>query len=268
MKLAGKVALVTGGSRGIGRAICEGLAQEGADIVINCYRPADAAVGRELAAEEVAAAVQALGRKALVVEADVSSEEQVERMVSQALDHFGHIDVLVNNAAIILRKPIVETTAQEWRRVFAVNIDGYFYCTRAVARHMIQRGKGGHIINISSVNAVLAIPQRACYAATKGAIEAFTRVCGLELAPYGIQVNAVAPGVTDTEINLEFLTPETRRFLEARLPIGRIAKPEEIAATVVAVACGAVPYMVGQVIRVDGGWSNCEFDYGRFQLKE
>lgn len=258
MALEGKVALVTGGSRGIGRAICEALGREGAAVVVNYVSSADAA-------DEAATSIKSGGGRAVALQGDVADAAQAERLVADTLEQFETIDILVNNAGIILRTPMVETSDEDWDRVFSVNVAGCFHCTRAVARHMIERGQGGHIINISSVNAAIGIVNRSCYAATKGAMEAFTRVCAVELGDYGIQVNAVAPGLTLTDMNKLFLTPRLEELFALRLAIGRPAVPEDVAKTVVALASGAMPYMTGEVMRVDGGWSTCNMDYGELQ---
>ena len=255
------VALVTGGSRGIGRAICLGLAARGVAVAVNY-------VSNPEAAQEVVAAVEAAGGRGLAVQADVGTYEQVEAMVAQVLAHFGRVDILVNNAGIILRDPLLETSPDDWHRVFAVNVDGTFYCTQAVASHMVERGGGGQIINISSINSAIGIARRSCYAATKGAIEAFTRVVALELAPHGIQVNVIAPGITETDMSAVQSNSDARRTLLGRLPAGRVATAEEIALPVVAMALGEMPYVVGQVLRIDGGWSSCDIDYTRRTLSE
>lgn len=206
------------------------------------------------------------GGQAQAIHGDSSDPAQVEQVVTQTRTAFGHIDILVNNAGIIVRKTMLGTTNEDWQHVFGVNINGCFYCTRAVAQQMVERGTGGHIINISSTNAALGVVQRSCYTATKGAIESFNRCCALELVPHGISVNAISPGFTVTDINTEFFTPEIFATMALRLPAGRVAEPHEVASAVTAIASNAMPYMVGQVIRLDGGWSSCDIDYNHATL--
>lgn len=246
-----RVALVTGGSRGIGRAVCRRLAETGAAVVVNYHHQAEAA-------QAVVEAIQAGGGQARASQADVSDPAQVESMVQQTLEHFGRIDILVNNAGINIRKSLLDTTDEEWAEVFRVNCAGPFYGTRAVARQMIAQGDGGRIINISSILALLGMEKRLAYSASKAALEAFTRCCAQELAPFRITVNAVAPGTTNTEINRAFLTPPIQKRLEQRISLGRIAEPEEIAAAVAFLASAEASYITGQVIRADGGWSTCD----------
>lgn len=245
------IALVTGASRGIGRAICHGLADYGADIVINYRERLDLA-------QELVGSLQESRRQAIAIKADVSDHDQVESMVQQALDHFGHIDVLVNNAGINVRKSLLETSNEDWDTVFGVNSSGPFYCTRAVAQHMVSRGKGGRIINLSSILTRYGMVDRLAYSASKAALEGFSRCCAQELAPHNITVNVVAPGTTNTEINQEFLTPSVQKILEQRIAVGRIAEPHEIAAMVTYLASDQASYITGQIIRVDGGWSSCD----------
>lgn len=258
LPLHNKVALVTGGARGIGQAICLKLASAGAKVSIVDILDAEL--------DDTVAQINANSGLAQAIHGDVSDPKQVEQVVNQTLALFEHIDILVNNAGIIVRKTMLDTTNEDWQKVFGVNINGCFYCTRAVAQHMVEQDNGGHIINISSTNATLGVVQRSCYAATKGAIESFTRCCALELAPHGISVNAISPGFTITDINAGFFTPDILETLALRVPAGRVAEPHEVASAVTAIASNAMPYMIGQVIRLDGGWSSCDIDYNHAAL--
>ncbi len=252
MLLKDKVAIITGASRGIGRAIALGFAKEGAKVAVNYVKNGEAA-------ERVRNEIRSCGGTAEVVRADVSSRNEVDAMMTETLDRFGRIDVLVNNAAIVLGKHMIDTTAQEWDDVFKVNIYGCFHCTQIAAKQMIRQGNGGKIICISSICGTLGIHARAAYSATKGAIDAFVRCCALELAPYKIRVNGVSPGSTDTEINLDVYTPATRRALAKRIALGEIALPEDMAGAVVFLASDASRYVTGQNLHVDGGWSTCDY---------
>ncbi|MAS35324.1 MAG: dehydrogenase [Anaerolineaceae bacterium] len=255
MRLKDKVAIVTGAAQGIGKAIATRFAQEGAAVMIGDI---DAPL-----ATETAATIRADGGRVSTCTVDVSVQQQVEALVMQTIDTFGQIDILVNNAGIINRDPVLETRVEDWQRVFDVNVNGMFYATVAAAQRMVERGQGGHILNLASPNAAIGAYNRSCYAATKGAIESYTRCCAVELAEHGIQVNAIAPGFTATEINSRFFTPQILSALEFRLPVGRVAQPEEIAAAALAIVSGDMSFMVGQIVRVDGGWSACDIDYGK-----
>lgn len=259
--LKAKTVLVTGGSRGIGRAICMAMAKEGARVVVNY-------VTHKEAAEEVVKSIRENGEKALSFCADVSNREKVKEMVEEITKRVGQIDILVNNAAVVIFEDMLNTTPVEWKRMFEVNTNGYFHCTQIVARHMIERRIKGRIINISSICASLAVTKRAGYSATKGAINAFTRCCALELAPYGILVNAISPGATDTDVNLSVYTPATRRALQKKIPIGRIANPEDMAGAVIFLASKMANYITGQIVTVDGGVVSSDYTPTEYEEEE
>lgn len=254
MLLQNKATIVTGSSRGIGKAIVVAMAGEGAKVVVNY-------VSHRKEAEQVVTMIRNKGGKAISVQADISRKEDVERLIKQALNEYGRIDVLVNNAAVVVGDLMIDTSYEDWHRTFGVNIHGGFYCTQIVSKEMIKQGEGGRIINISSVCGAIALAKRSAYSATKGAMEAFTRCSALELAPYKITVNAVAPGATNTEINIPLYTPSIRRALERRIALGRIAEPEDMPGAVIFFASESAKYITGQVLLVDGGWSACDYMY-------
>lgn len=246
MQLLGKTALVTGASRGIGRAIAVALAKDGADVAVNYVRDAGGA-------EETAAAVEAAGRRSLLVQADVTRRQQVEAMVARVLQHFGRIDILVCNAGVLTRTPFLELTDEQWEKVVSTNLTGPFLVGQAAARQMVKQG-GGKIINVTSEVAERALPNLSHYCASKGGLRQLTKAMAIELAPYGISVNAVAPGTTETDINRDRLAlPEERKLRLTRVPIGRFNQPENVAAAVVFLASSGSDTMVGATVAVDGG---------------
>ncbi len=247
MRLEGKVALVTGASRGIGRASALALAREGAAVAVNYVRDAAGAA-------DTAARVRALGRQALVVRADVTQRAQVEAMVAEIVAALGHLDILVCNAGVLTRTPFLELSDAEWRRVIDTNLTGPFVVGQIVARQMVKQGGGGKIVNVTSEVAERALAGLSHYCASKGGLRQLTRTMGVELAPYGINVNAVAPGLTETDINRERLAqPEFLQPRLARIPLGRVNQPEDIAGAVVFLASAAADKLVGATIAVDGG---------------
>jgi NAD(P)-dependent dehydrogenase (short-subunit alcohol dehydrogenase family) len=246
LQLLGKTALVTGASRGIGRAIAVALAKDGADVAVNYVRDAGGA-------EETVAAVEAAGRRSLLVQADVTRRQQVEAMVARVLQHFGRIDILVCNAGVLTRTPFLELTDEQWEKVVSTNLTGPFLVGQAAARQMVKQG-GGKIINVTSEVAERALPNLSHYCASKGGLRQLTKAMAIELAPYGISVNAVAPGTTETDINRDRLAlPEERKLRLTRVPIGRFNQPENVAAAVVFLASSGSDTMVGATVAVDGG---------------
>lgn len=243
MRLLDKVAIVTGASRGIGRAIAIRFAQEGADIVI-VYRSSSYA-------NEVVEEVKKLGRKAIAVKADVSQFTEVEQMVQQTVAEFGKVDILVNNAGISsIRALLPEMTEDEWDSVINVNLKGCFICTLLVARQMVQQNRG-KIINISSIAADTTYPGQLAYVVSKGGVTSLTRAAAIDLARYHINVNAIAPGSTETPmLKMEQEGFEKRR---AKIPLGQLARPEDIAATALFLASEDSDHVTGSTIVVDGG---------------
>jgi 3-oxoacyl-[acyl-carrier protein] reductase len=247
-RLDGRVALVTGASRGFGRAIALALASEGADVGVNYRASASGAA-------EVAAAVQKLGRGALVVEADVASEGDVNELIGATLSRFGRLDILVNNAGIMERGLFADLPVSAYARMFATNVTGTMLCTRAALPAMMER-RYGRIVNMSSqlARAGVGTGGFAAYAATKGAIEAFTRAVALEVGEHGITVNALAPGGIDTDMSRAVMTPEYRARRIKELAVRRLGTLDDIAYAAVCLADDAAGYLTGQVLQVNGGW--------------
>lgn len=246
MRLTDQIAVVTGAGSGIGKAIALGMAKEGADIVI-----ADI---NEKTGKEVGEEVASLGRKSLVIPADVGREPDVVEMVGKTVDRFGRIDILVNNAGIILPRKMIETTVEEWDRILTNNLRSCFLCTREVAKSMIENEVRGKIVNISSIHARLSEPNACAYTAAKGGMEAFARTCATELAPHKIRVNTIEPGATYTELTIPMYTESVKASLYQRIPMKEIARPEWIAGVAVFLASDESRYITGEVITVDGGY--------------
>ena len=246
------VAVVTGGGRGIGRAISRELALQGAAVVVNYAAHAQAAKSAVIEIERD-------GGQAMAIQADVSDRTAVEAMIQAVVQRFGGVDILVNNAGIDVAGSVLDTTDADWERTFAVNARGCFLCTQIAARVMIDAGGGGRIINISSLNARLGWIARAAYSASKGAMEAFTRCCARDLGQYGITVNAVAPGAIRTDIWGDTLTSDAEKAQAERVALGHIGEPEDIAGIVVFLASSAARFITGEVILVDGGRGTCDY---------
>jgi 2-deoxy-D-gluconate 3-dehydrogenase len=244
--LSGKVAVVTGGSKGLGRAIAAGLARAGADVVITSRTPADL--------ETVAVALREHGHQVLSLRSDMSDEGSVRIMVQEVVDHFGHIDILVNNAGIEGVGAIVEMEAEYWDHVLDVNLRGPMLCCKYVGPHMIDRRRG-KVINVASVLASRVARYMGAYAASKAAVVQLTRTLALEWIRHNIQVNALCPGYFLTPMNEEFFTTEAGRKLIAKLPIGRLGRTTEIEGAAVFLASEASSYITGTTLYVDGGHS-------------
>jgi len=247
MRLHDKVALVTGAATGIGRAIATRFVAEGARVVIN-HRPT---------AQEVQAAdalASQLGPAAVAIAADVTRREDVARMLEGAIAHFGRLDIAVNNAGIEIKKPFVEVSDEDWERVVAVNLYGGFVVSQIAARHMVRQGQGGKLIFISSVHEDIPFPGYAAYCASKGGVRMLMRNLALELAPYGISANSIAPGAIATPINQAVLDdPVAMRNAIGEIPVGRFGRPEEVASVAVFLASDEAQYVTGSSYFVDGG---------------
>ncbi len=246
MRLDGQVALVTGGSRSIGRTIALGFAREGADVAINYVHHAEAA-------QSAVREIEALGRRALAVKADTSQQAQVRAMVEEVMTRLGPIDILVNNAGVQKRVYFLDLEEADWDWMLGVNLKGYFLVGQAVATRMKLRGKG-RIINVSSEAGGFPAPRMTAYCVSKAGVTMLTKCMALELAQYGIRVNALAPGLTRTDINRKDLEDET--FLKARLariPLGRVLSPEDLVGAAVFLASADSEMMTGMTLQVDGG---------------
>lgn len=247
LHLRDKVALVTGASHGLGKAIALEFAAEGAHVAVNFRRdPAQAdAVVRQIETD--------FGVEALAVQANVACEAEVEEMFRRVLERFGRVDVLVNNAAICPTCPVKDMTADQWTETLQVNLTGTFFASRAMVRHLVDSGRPGRIVNISSQAAFRgSTTGHAPYDASKGGIVSFTVALAREVAPYGICVNAVAPGMMFTEMTAKVLTENPEKY-KARIPLGRIADASEVAKVVVFLASDAASYMTGATVDVSGG---------------
>jgi 3-oxoacyl-[acyl-carrier protein] reductase len=244
MSLTDRVAIVTGGGRGIGRAIALRLAEAGANVVVND-------IGDSAPVEAVVKEIKAMGRQALAVLADVSSAAEVDKMVAEAISAYGRIDILVNNAGIARDQLLLRMTEEEWDRVLAVDLKSVFLCTRAVLKHMVKERRG-RVISIASIVGMVGNPGQANYAAAKAGIIGFTRTVAKEVASRGITVNAVAPGFIDTEMT-KHLKEEWKEELKKRIPLGQLGSPRDVAEAVAFLASEEAGYITGQVLVVDGG---------------
>lgn len=244
MLLNNSVALVTGGGRGIGRAIALELARAGAKVVVNY-------AGRADKAEETVQLIQEAGGEGIAVQANVSVAEDVDRLIQTAVNTYGRIDILVNNAGITRDTLLLRMKESDWDDVLDTNLKGVFLCTKAVSKGMMKQ-RSGSIINISSVVGITGNAGQANYAAAKAGILGFTKSIAKELASRGVRVNAVAPGYISTDMT-ESLPEEVRKQILGQIPLGRIGAPEEIAKTVVFLASPAASYITGQTLSVDGG---------------
>ena len=242
-----KVAIVTGAGAGIGRAIAQEFATEGAKVVIAELRPDKA----ELAAREIK---EQTGADTISVPCDVRKEKDIINVVNKTVQTFGRVDLLVNNAAKILQRPLVEMTTAEYEEIMLNNCTSVVICCREVARQMIKQGAGGAIVNISSIHAMISEPNCSAYTAAKGAIEAFSRTLATELAPHHIRVNCIEPGATYSELTTPMYTKPVVDALFQRVPMKQIAQPEWIARGVVFLASNESRYMTGEVLVMDGGY--------------
>jgi NAD(P)-dependent dehydrogenase (short-subunit alcohol dehydrogenase family) len=248
--LTGKVAIVTGARRGIGRGIALKLAEAGADVAVADISLEDC--------QKVVGEIEGLGRKGLAVKCDVTQKAEVEEMVAQTVKEFGKVDILVNNAGILGGfKPFLELTEEEWNKVIDVNLKGQFLCAQAAAREMVKN-KWGRIIDIASIasgQVGIGYPLIAHYCASKGGIIAMTEALALELSPLGINVNAIGPGVVETDMTKGMLADEkTTQGMLTRLPKGRVGQPEDIGAAAVFLASDEADYITGATLFIDGGW--------------
>ncbi|MGG3451367.1 3-oxoacyl-[acyl-carrier-protein] reductase [Domibacillus aminovorans] len=244
MNLDGKIALVTGASRGIGKAIALELARLGADVVINY-------AGNEQKARDVSEEIKAMGRRSFIIQCDISDSDAVQSMVKETVDQFGRLDILVNNAGITRDNLLMRMKEQEWDDVIDTNLKGVFLCTKAVTRQMMKQ-RSGRIINISSVVGRIGNAGQANYTAAKAGVIGLTKASARELAARGITVNAIAPGFIATDMTDE-LPIEAKEQLIGQIPLGTLGEVEDIAAAAAFLASNGAKYITGQVIGVDGG---------------
>jgi glucose 1-dehydrogenase len=247
MRLKDRVAIVTGGGRGIGVALAKGLAREGAAVVVNYSRSS-------AEAEKAASDIRASGGRAIAVHADVSDLSQHVRLVSAAQENFGQLDILVNNAGIEFRESFLTTTVEQWDSTLDINLKGIYFLSQKVAQAMIRAGRGGKIINISSCHDSVPLNGRSAYAVSKGGLAMLTKSLALELAEHKINVNSLSPGAILTEMNSESLSkPDVRARLLARIPLNRLGEVEDCVGAAVYLASSESDYVTGTTLYVDGG---------------
>jgi glucose 1-dehydrogenase len=247
--LSDKVIVVTGGNSGIGAAICKAAAAEGAKVVIDY-------VAHEDATEKLVQEIKDAGGEAIGVEADITSPGDLHTMMQKAIDTYGRLDVLVNNAGIETRQSLLDSTEADYDKVMAVNMKSAFFGTQAAAKQFIAQGNGGLVLNISSVHEDWPMPGNLAYCVSKGGMRMLARSGGVELGPHGVRIVNIAPGAVDTPINTATTSdPEKLRQLDDAIPLGRPAKPHEIAEVVVFLASGKAAYMTSTTVTIDGGIS-------------
>jgi len=245
MRLKDKIAIITGGGSGIGRASAELFALEGAKVVVADFN--------EKAGQETVAAIRQAGGEAIFVQVDVSDSAQVQRLVDTTLQTYGGIDILVNNAGILLFGTALDTSEQDWQRVIAINLTGTFLVSKAVLPHMIARG-GGSIVNLtSSTGAHDAAANTVAYVTSKGGVALLTRAMAIDHAKHNVRVNAIAPGPTDTPMLRDALSPEQLSAFAATFPMGRLGRPEELAHAILFLASDEASFVTGAILAVDGG---------------
>lgn len=249
MRLKGKIALITGASRGIGRGIAEIFAEEGADVAVNY-------VSAKEKAESVAEYVRSKGRRAITVPGDVAVRGDVESMVDRTWNDLGPIDILVNNAGIETIVPFLELTDEQWTRLTDVNLRGPWLCSQVYCRRAVAAARKGAIVNIGSIQAAKVLPGRTHYAPTKLGLEALTRNMSAEVTPLGIRVNCVHPGLIDTDMTEWVMKqPDLLPGILAQISVGRAGQPREIGTAVAYFASDEAGYLTGQSVHVDGGWA-------------
>jgi glucose 1-dehydrogenase len=248
-RLRGKVAFVTGGDTGIGKAICLAMAREAASIVVDYH-------GDRARADALVAEIEGFGGSACAVGADVSKRDDVQHLVSAAVERYGRLDIAVNNAAIEEQHPFVDMPLDVYEKTIAVDLTGVWMCTQAAVRQMIAQKQGGRVINISSVHEEISMPTNAAYCAAKGAIRMLTRTLCVELAPYGITINNICPGAIDTPLDKPVKrNPQEHQALLDEIPLRRMGTPDEVAHMAVYLASDEAAYVTGASLFIDGGMS-------------
>ena len=254
MLLDNKVVIVTGASRGIGRAIAVACAKEGAHVVLNYWGDNDRSYGRLSAVEEVVDEIETLGRRVIAVEGNVAQRETGLELVKQAVDAFGHVDVLASNAGICPFHTFLDMPASVYEATVGVNLNGAFYVTQAVANQMKLQGTGGAIVATSSISALVGGAMQTHYTPTKAGVHSLMQSCAIALGPYGIRCNSVMPGTIATDLNAEDLADtEKRAYFEKRIPLGRLGEPDDVAQCVTFLASDRARYVTGASLLVDGG---------------
>ncbi|MDK2748409.1 MAG: SDR family oxidoreductase [Brevundimonas sp.] len=247
MLLENKVVLITGASRGIGRATAIEAARQGANVALNTFRD-------EAVAAEVVAEIEALGRKAIVVDADVALPDSASTFVNAAVEAFGRVDVFVSNAGICPFHAFLDMPVETLRRTMEVNLHGAYFMTQAAANQMVKQGEGGAIVAISSISALVGGEMQTHYTPTKAGVHSLMQSCAVALGRHGIRCNSILPGTIATDINKDDLAdPRKREYMESRIPLGRLGKPEDIASVVAFLASDMAAYMSGAALLVDGG---------------
>jgi glucose 1-dehydrogenase len=247
LRLAGKTAAITGGDQGIGRAIAERLAADGADVAL-CYR------SNQAGAQEVVAAIAQLGRGGAAIQCDVGKVADGQRFIASAVEQLGNVDILINNAGLERRADFWDVTEADYDAVLNVNLKGLFFLTQAFVRHRMDVKSGGKIINISSVHEELPFPHFASYCASKGGVKMLTRNLSIELAPFGITINSIAPGAIETPINKSLLNdPSKLNALLQNIPLQRLGQPADVASLASFLASDEATYITGTTLFVDGG---------------
>jgi glucose 1-dehydrogenase len=247
MRLTGKTALVTGSSQGIGQGVAIRLAQEGAKVIINYHSHPEGA-------QDTLAQVKAAGSDGLTVQADLAHLDQIDSLIQQSVDKFGQIDILVNNAGLEKNAPFWQVTEADYDLVLEVNLKGVFFTTQAFVKHLMARNAPGRVINMSSVHEELPFPHFSSYCASKGGLKMLCRNLAIELAPYNITVNNVAPGAIETPINTALLNDKAKLdALLSNIPLRRLGKPADVSGAVVYLASSDADYVTGTTLIVDGG---------------
>jgi L-rhamnose 1-dehydrogenase len=252
--LKDKVVIVTGGSRGIGRAIAVACAREGANVAISYWGENDASYGRGRAVDEVLAEIEALGRRAIAVEGNVADPATGPALVARTTDAFGRLDVLASNAGICPFHAFLDMPSEVLQQTVAVNLNGAFYVTQAAAQQMKAQGTGGAIVATSSISALVGGAMQTHYTPTKAGVHSLMQSCAIALGPYGIRCNSVMPGTIATDLNAEDLADEAKKaYFEKRIPLGRLGEPDDVAQCVVFLASERARYVTGAALLVDGG---------------
>jgi L-rhamnose 1-dehydrogenase len=254
MLLEGKRAIVTGGSRGIGRAISVELARQGSDVVIGYHSANDQSYKRDKAIDEVVAEIEAIGRKAVAIEGNIADPEVSKRLVKAAVDSFGGVDVLASNAGVCPFHAFLDMPADLLTSTVSINLNGAFFAVQAAANRMKDQGKGGAIVATSSISALVGGAMQTHYTPTKAGVHSLMQSAAIALGPYKIRCNSVMPGAIATDLNKDdWSDPDKRAYLDKRIPLGRFGQPEDVATVVAFLASDMAAYVTGAALLVDGG---------------